>query len=89
MLRFPAEAPDPSFAGRAVGDDGRPAAHAVAIAIERVFEGQQCLVRDRFDQASAKDRNGHTPNDDRGFGRDDGLTGVPWNREEMKERLAR
>ena len=56
-LRLPAEPADPALSGRHVGDDRRPAADAVAIAIERILERQQRLVGDRFDQSRAEQRD--------------------------------
>ena len=72
VLRLPAEAADAPLAGRDVGDDGRAAADAVAVAVERILEREQRVVGDGFDQAGAEERNRHAARDDVGVGGNDG-----------------
>jgi hypothetical protein len=46
-----------------------------------------CEKGNGFDQAGAKDRDWHTPHDDRGIGWNHRLAGMAGDREEMKERF--
>ena len=62
---------------------------AVAIAIGRVLERQQRLVRDCFDQTGAKHWNGHAPHDDRRLGRNHRLACMAGDGEKVEQRFAR
>ena len=76
VLRLPSEAADTTVAGRHVGDDRRPAADPVAVAIERILERQERLVGDGFDEARAKERNRRAMRHDCDIGGHDRLAAV-------------
>ena len=59
VLRLPSEAADAPLAGGDVDDDGRAAADAVAVAIDRILEREQRLVRNRLDEPGAEERDRH------------------------------
>src|SRR5215510_7600244 len=88
MLRRPTEAAHAPLPGGAVDDDRGAPSDAVTVAVDGIFEGEQRLVGNRFDQTGAEERNRHAPRDDRRVGRNHRLTGVAGHREKMKERLA-
>ena len=85
-LRLPSEPADAALAGGHVGDDGRAAADAVAIAIERIFEREQRLVGNRFDQSRAEQRDRHPPRDDVDLRRHHRLAPVIRDREHLEQR---
>jgi len=87
VLGFPTEAPNPPLAGRQVGHHGRAAADAVTVAIAGILEGQQRLVRDRFNEPGAEYRDRHASHDDGRVRGNDRLAGVARDREEMEERF--
>src|SRR5262245_15541422 len=88
MLCFPAEATDAALAGRAIDNECGAAADAITIAIERVLQRQQCLVRNRFDQPGAKHRNWHAAHDDRRVGWNHWLAGMARDGEQVEQRFA-
>ena len=89
VLRLPAEAADAPLAGRDVGHERRPAADAVAIAIEGILEREQCA-------SSGIASTRPAPKSGIGTRRamivaSGGMSGwhaVPRNREQMEERFA-
>ncbi len=89
VLRFPSEPTDSPLARPEVAHHRRAAAHTVSIAIVRILEGKQRLVRDRLDQAGPEHGDRHAAHDDRRIRGNHRLAGVSWNREEMKERFTR
>ena len=70
MLRLPPKSADAPLTRGDVGDDRGTAAHAVAVSIDGIFERQQRLVGNGFDQPCAEERNRHATSDDRGVGRE-------------------
>ena len=58
MLRFPAEPPDPALARASIGDDRRPPAHAVAVAVAGILQRQQRVIVDGFDEPGSEERQG-------------------------------
>src|SRR2546422_3727635 len=89
VLCLPSEAADATVAGRYVGDDRRPAADPVAVAIERIFERQERLVGDGFDEARAKKRDRRAMRHDCDIGGHDRLTAVRRHREQVHQTIAR
>ena len=85
-LRLPSKPADAALSRGHVGDDGRPAADAVAIAIERILEREQRLVGDRFDQSRAEQRDRHPPRDHVDLRRHHRLAPVVRDREHLEQR---
>ena len=88
MLRFPPETPDAPFAGSDIDDDRGAAAHAVAVAVDRIFQCTQRIVGDGFDQTGTEEGNRHTPSEHVCIRRHDRLAGVAGHREQMEQRFA-
>jgi hypothetical protein len=88
VLRLPSESSDAPFAGCDIDDHGRAAADAVAIAIDRIFEREQRLVRNRLDKAGTEQRNRYASRKHRGVGGDLRLVRVAGHIEQV-ERFAR
>ena len=78
VLGLPPEPSDAAPARGDVGDDGRSPADAVAVAIAGIVEREQRFVGDRFDEARAKQRDGHASGDHVRLWRNDRLTRVQW-----------
>jgi hypothetical protein len=87
VLRLPTESADTSLTAFDVGDDGGPAAHTVAVAIERVFERKQRVVGNGFHQPRAEQRNRHPPREYSRIDRQHRLTPMTRNGKHMKERV--
>ena len=89
MLRLPPEAADADAAGRDVGDPGRASADAVAVAIGRIFEGEQLIVRNGLDEPGSEQRNRDPAREHRRLVGHDGLAAMSRDREQLEERLPR
>ena len=89
VLRLPAESADTRLPGPDVRHDRGRAADAVAIAIVGIRERQDRVVGNRLDETGAERRNGNTPDDDVGFGRNARLAVVRRCREQLKQRVER
>src|SRR5262245_33574427 len=76
MLRLPAKAADASIPRRTVDHHRGATADAVAIAVVGIREGEQRLVRDRFDEPCAESGNRNASREDVRFDWHRWLTGV-------------
>jgi hypothetical protein len=89
LLRFPSKPADAAFTGRNVGDNRGASDDAVPVAIERVLARQQRVIRNRLDQAGAKQRDRRAARDDIHVGGHHRLAGMLRHRKQVHQRVAR
>ena len=85
MLYLPSKPANTLLSGREIDDTRRTAADTVAVSVEGVFELEQGVVRDGFNQAGPEERNRHPAGHDRRLRGDNRLTRMAWNREQLEQ----
>ena len=88
VLRLPAEAPDPALTGGGIGDHGGTSADTIPIPILRILQGQNRIVRDRFNEPGSKQRNRRPPRNHRHIVWNLRLASMRRNRKQVNQSIA-